>query len=128
MIIALWILLRLIFIAIALFLIYYFIKEIRNDGALLTLIAGIKNALKDCGFYLRNRNYSIDLYRWVIDNEDEEICDESYERAQWPAMDIADWMKEGLPRNAQGETLCGRDCNCRLILERKKPARQAHQS
>ena len=125
MVIVLWVLLRILFLASAVFLIYYLFRLSRHDRSLPVFFAGIKTALKDCGFHFKNRSYSLELYKWAI-NENEEVCEESLDRASWPAMDIADWMKEGLPRDAEGHSLCGKDCDCKLILYKKEKIRQSN--
>ena len=117
MVIAIWLLLKITFIICGLFLLYWLVKSWRNDDQE-TLTNGLRNALEDCGFFFGRKNYSVELYKWVIDDR-EEVCEESYERSHWPAMDIADWMKFGLPCTPEGESMCGQNCSCQLVLSKK---------
>ncbi|MGE0267854.1 MAG: hypothetical protein AB7S78_05310 [Candidatus Omnitrophota bacterium] len=125
MLIVLWLILRILFFAAAAFLIYYYFKNLNHDGAFDTFKNGIKTAFKDCGFNVKTKDsgYSIELYKWTI-NENDEVCEEALDRATWPAMDIADWMKEGLPRSADGTSLCGRNCRCKLNRYKVRRSRQ----
>ena len=117
MLIALWIILKVTFLACGIFLIYALIQTFLQEDKE-TFVEGFRNALADCGFFLKKGGYSVELYKWVA-NDNEEICEESLERTQWPAMDIADWMKAGLPCSAEGESLCGQDCSCKLVLYKR---------
>jgi len=56
----------------------------------------------------------VELYKWVI-VDDERVCDDCLERASWAPMDIANWMKEGMPRTPEADTECGEECQCRLV-------------
>jgi len=125
MLIAIWFILRILFFAVAAFLIYYYIKSLSNDGAFEALKNGIKSACQGFRFdeKTKDNSYSIELYKWSI-NENDEVCEEALERATWPAMDIADWMKEGLPRSADGTSLCGRNCQCKLNRYKVRRTRQ----
>jgi len=118
MLIAVWLILKVTFIGCGIFLIYALLKSFRGEDQE-TFVDGLKSALRDCGFMFRQGNYySVELYKWVL-NTDEEVCEESIERSDWPAMDIADWMKVGLPCSSEGETLCGQKCSCKLVLYKK---------
>lgn len=126
MIVAIWLTLRILFFLFAAVLCYYYVLTLKKEGTFRIFKHGLRSALKDCGFHMQNapgQKYSIDLYKWTI-NEHEEICEDSLDRATWPAMDIADWMKEGLPRASDGTSLCGRDCQCKLTRVRVKRTRQ----
>lgn len=126
MIVAIWLTLRILFFLLAALLCYYYVYTLQKEGTFRIFKNGLKSAFKDCGFNVAHTpgsKYSIDLYKWTI-NEHEEICEESLERASWPAMDIADWMQEGLPRSSDGTSLCGRDCQCKLSRVRVKRSRQ----
>ena len=116
MLILLWLALSFVFVLCGLFLLVALVKAIRLDDKK-TFFHAFKDALRECGFRWR-QGYSLELYKWVPDDS-EEICEESAERAQWPAMDIADWMKAGLPQDENGHSMCGQDCSCRLVLYKK---------
>ena len=75
---------------------------------------GIKEGLKGSGFLLPKTRYPVELYQWVA-MDDEEVCEDCLERASLPPMDIADWMKEGLPGTPEADTQCGEDCRCKLV-------------
>ena len=117
MIIALWLVLKIKFILCGLFLIYAMTQSFQqNDRE--AFVRGLKNALRDCGLSFPKKSYSVELYKWVA-NDNEELCEESMDRTDWPAMDIADWMKAGLPCSSEGESLCGQECSCTLVLCKK---------
>ncbi|MBP9853422.1 MAG: hypothetical protein KBD53_00985 [Candidatus Omnitrophica bacterium] len=125
MIIALWIILRILFFAAAIFLLYQYFKSLINDGSFHVMKHGLNKPFKNSQFDTKaNHNqYTLELYKWSI-NEGENVCEEALDRAAWPAMDIADWMKEGLPRSSDGTSLCGRNCQCKLTRYKVKPTRQ----
>ncbi len=79
---------------------------------------GFQEALKGSGVAPVRPRYPVELYKWET-MDDEDVCEDCLERATWPPMDIADWMKEGLPGTPEAETECGHECRCRLI--RYKP-------
>jgi hypothetical protein len=56
----------------------------------------------------------LELWKWET-LQDEDVCDDCLERATWPAMDIADWMKVGMPGTPEVETECGDNCRCQLV-------------
>ncbi len=58
--------------------------------------------------------YPIELYIWKT-KDDEAVCEDCLERAGWAPMDIADWMKEGLPGTPEAACECGERCRCRLV-------------
>ena len=60
------------------------------------------------------KNYQIELWKWET-MHDENVCQDCLERSTWPAMDIADWMKEGMPRTPEAETKCSENCRCQLV-------------
>ncbi len=124
MIVALWITLRIVFFVAAAFLVFYYLKSLKSDGFFDIFKNGWLSALKDCGFrFSDQKNYPIDVYKWTI-NERDDVCEESLDRTTWPAMDIADWMKEGLPRYSDGSSLCGRDCRCKLTRYKVRRSKQ----
>ena len=78
-----------------------------------TLTNGFREALRGCGF-LTPKRYMSELWKWET-MQDEDVCEDCQERASWPAMDIADWMKEGMPGTPEAETRCGENCRCQLV-------------
>lgn len=124
MIVAVWIALRILFFAAAVTLIYFYVKSLKSDGSIDIFKNGLKSALADCGFLFGSKkDIPIEVYKWTI-NERDDVCEESLDRATWPAMDIADWMKEGLPRYSDGSSLCGRDCRCKLTRYKVRRSKQ----
>lgn len=101
-------------------LITYFLKYSQTQESWQALWHGFKEGLKGAGF-LFPRKYPVELYIWKI-SDDDEACENCLERASWEPMDIADWMKEGLPGTPEAETECGENCRCKLVLY--KPANQ----
>jgi len=119
MIIVLW-LATLILFTIALTIVMRLILKDPNKREILkTLGEGIKEGLKGCGFILKKDQFIVEFYKWVTMG-DENVCDDCSERAHWEAMDIADWMKEGLPRTPECNTECGENCRCELILYKSR--------
>ena len=76
-------------------------------------INGLKTALKGCGFTIKKRRYPVERYKWVLLDEDE-VGEQCRKKAQWPAMDIADWMKSGLLNSPENNGLC---CGYRKVRE-----------
>ena len=108
-------------------LLIYFLKYSGTSDSLQALFHGIKEGLKGAGF-LFHRKYPVELYVWKISNDDD-VCEDCLERASWEPMDIADWMKEGLPGTPEAETECGKNCRCKLALYNPHPAhRREHSS
>ncbi len=66
-------------------------------------------------FSFKTPKYPVELWKWET-LDDEEVCEDCLERASWPPMDIADWMKEGMPRTEEAETHCGENCRCELVI------------
>ena len=124
MIVLFWIILRILFFISAFYLLYYIILKLKENGAWQTFNKKFKNALKPYGFSMGHKKYPIELYKWVICDDDDDVCDESIHRATFPAMDIAEWMKKGLPHSANGESICGKKCHCRLIHWQSKYIKQ----
>lgn len=88
-----------------------------------TLLGGIRQGLKEFGLPSGSSRYPVELYVWeTIDDED--VCEDCLERACWPAMDIADWFKEGLPGTPEAETECGKKCRCQLVPYHPQKHRQ----
>ena len=86
----------------------------RVKEAIQTILAGFQEGLRQCGLYLSRRKYPVELWKWET-MEDEDVCDDCLERASWPPMDIADWMKEGMPRTPEAHTQCAQQCRCHLV-------------
>ena len=108
------------FVTVTSLLILCLAKNINFREAWQIITSGFKNGLtRGCGWYIPRHRYPVELYRW-IPQEDGEVCDDCWERARWPPMDIADWMKEGLPGSREAETQCGTDCRCELVLVESK--------
>lgn len=100
--IALWLILRILLFVTAVALAVSLLKYARHKGLTSS-----------------STRYPVELYKWVA-MDDEEVCEECLERASWPPMDIADWMKAGLPRTPEADTECGRNCRCQLMLYESK--------
>jgi len=113
MLIITWILCLTLFIALTSFLGWFFLQDPKSQESLRTLRAGFQTAMKDCGFTTK-RKYPVELWVWET-MHDEDVCEDCLERASWPPMDIADWMKEGIPGTPEAETECGEHCRCRLV-------------
>ena len=107
-------LLSLILFVILVVLLYALLKQPRYQESLHALMGGLKEGLKGCGFKMSQHRYPVELYLWMT-VDDENVCEDCRERASWPPMDIADWMKEGLPGTPEAETECGDDCRCKLV-------------
>jgi hypothetical protein len=123
MIIAFWFL-SLVLLGVVLgFLAWALVKDRRYSEGGRTLFNGFRSALKGYGF--TNRRYPVELWKWET-MQDEDVCDDCLERAEWPPMDIADWMKEGLPGTPEAETECGEHCRCRLVRHRSTPFFKKH--
>ena len=75
---------------------------------------GLPAGLKDIGSNNPRHNYQAELWKWET-MHDENVCKDCLERSTWPAMDIADWMKEGMPRTPEAETKCSENCRCQLV-------------
>lgn len=118
MIIFFFFIIRVLCMAAAIILLYSLFTNQGKENWLSTLNNGIKEGLRGCGFKIKKSEYSIELYRWVI-TDPENVCDDGLDRANWPAMDIADWMKVGLPGTPEADTECGEDCTCELRLYKK---------
>ena len=87
----------------------------RLAEALNIVMNGMREAFRGCGFCYWRTQSRPELYRWQT-MDDMEVCEDCLERASWEPMDIADWMKHGLPGTPEAETHCGKNCRCELIL------------
>ena len=74
-----------------------------------------KEELKGNLFLPRKYRCPLELWKWET-TDDESVCEDCLERANWPPMDIADWMKEGLPGTPEAHTHCKEHCRCELVL------------
>ena len=120
MIVILWLICILLLVIISLCLLaVLWTKKILLRPSLHTLWEGFKEGLKGSGFLFRKHRYPIELWKWET-MDDEDVCEDCLERANWPPMDIADWMKEGLPRTTEAQTSCGEHCRCQLIRYQPK--------
>ena len=100
-------------IGLGAWLTYYFFKH-----------SGVSSSWQDALDWtasLFRRKYPVELYVWKITN-DEHVCEDCLDRASWEPMDIADWMKEGLPGTPEAELECGEKCRCKLVLYNPRPA------
>ena len=114
MIIFLWILTLFLFTAVAAALLLHYLRDPDLKQGFGTISEGFKEALRDCGFSFRSRKYQLELYKWVLLEED--ACEECEEKASWPAMDIAGWMEAGFPLDPKGDSACGNGCNATLVV------------
>ena len=119
MIIFLWIILRILFILAGLALLFNILKSLNMTFPFDVLKNGFKEAFRWFGFTVDKPRLPVELYTWVT-CDDDEVCADCQERASWPAMDIADWMKEGLPRTPEACTRCDEDCRCELVRDQSR--------
>lgn len=110
MVIILWFTCSALFITAVIYLAWLLIGNPQLKEALSTIANGFRDALRGCGF---QKKYPVELWKWET-MHDEDVCEDCQERASWPPMDIADWMKEGMPRTPEAETKCGENCRCEL--------------
>lgn len=106
------ILLVLLFLSALGVLLFFFYR--RPKEVLQTIRGGFFSGLRHCGLFSLKRKCPVELWKWET-MQDEDICEDCLERASWPATDIADWMKEGLPGTPEAETACGEHCRCELV-------------
>ncbi len=121
MILIFWMIIRFFLLTTTILLACYLLLKLKKDKSLETLNDGIKEGLRGCGFAIKKSRYPLELYKWKTKN-DKHVCVDCQERATWPAMDIADWMKQGLPNTKEASTCCNypshkeKRCRCELIL------------
>lgn len=113
MIILFWVFSYILFLSLTVILLRILIRHPQTREAWRTIWEGFQDGLQGCGLKTK-RKYPVDLWVWET-MADEEVCDDCQERAAWPPMDIADWMKEGLPGTGESETECADHCRCRLV-------------
>ena len=119
MVILFWLFCLILFIACGYLLLRSLLLYPPSQTAIKTFAQGFKEGLKGAGFLFPRKSYAIELFKWET-MEDDDVCEDCLERASWPAMDIADWMKEGLPRTPEADTRCGGQCRCELIPYKSK--------
>ena len=129
MLIILWILTCLIFVTVLTLLILALLGNASLKSGWQTIVNGFKEGLTGSGVATPKARYPIELYVWET-MEDEDVCEDCLERTSWPPMDIADWMKEGLPGTPEADVECGHKCRCRLVryypgVFSKKPHRNS---
>ena len=69
--------------------------------------------------------YPLDLWVWEHAN-DGKVCADCHDRASWPPMDIAEWIKEGLPRTPECDTQCGENCRCQIVPYKPRYLNERH--
>ena len=89
-------------------------KKKLSEKAARSFRHGLQDKASDPGSTAPKNKYPVELWNWET-LHDEDVCEECQERASWPPMDIADWMKEGMPRTPEAETQCGENCRCQLV-------------
>ncbi|MCK5214249.1 MAG: hypothetical protein KAR05_02715 [Candidatus Omnitrophica bacterium] len=127
MIIFLWLVCLILFF-VSLFVVSNYFWNHPYYHQVIVFIAKDINALFSTSRIIQRRpKYPLELWIWQT-SRDHEVCEDCEERASWPPMDIADWMKEGLPGTEEACTECGEDCRCRLIpFNPKKSRKHFHQ-
>ncbi|PIW59916.1 MAG: hypothetical protein COW13_04145 [Candidatus Omnitrophica bacterium CG12_big_fil_rev_8_21_14_0_65_50_5] len=123
MLIALFILLNIVLAAGLACLVRYWLTtpSLREDWVVLK--NGFREGLKKCGLITRRHPYPVELYAWVTSN-DQNVCEDCLRRSRLRPMDIAEWMKIGLPGTHESGTCCEDKCRCRLILHKKTYSHQ----
>lgn len=118
MMILLWILLRVVLILTTAFMAAYLIRCCMSSPLLRLLGNAFQRKFHDHRPRTSQGPYPIELYKWVTAG-DGAVCEDCLQRASWVPMDIADWMKEGLPRTPEADTACGENCRCRLVMAKR---------
>ncbi len=119
MIIVFWILLRIALILAIAFMAAHLIHRGMSSPMLRALKDALWKKIRDQRLRASQGPYAVELYKWVT-ADDSAVCEDCLKRASWAPMDIADWMKEGLPRTPEADTACGENCRCRLVLAQKR--------
>ena len=122
MTIALFLIIRILFILAAIGFILLLAKTASFKDTMKIIHTGFMTALNRTGLFLPSNSHKVEVYQWVPDNSIE-ICPESEECAQMAAMDLADWMDHGFPKSPDAHQTCERDCNCKLICIKKQTTR-----
>ncbi len=102
-----------IFVLTITFLALHFLKGPALKNAWAAIKNGFQKGLSWEGLSASQSRYPVELYVWETMN-DEDVCEDCLERASWSPMDIADWMKEGLPQTPEADCECAPKCRCRL--------------
>lgn len=118
MLIFFWLLTILLFALTLLVLVSYFMKDASKSAGISAFFDGIRTSFIDCGFYMKDKKYPLELYKLEI-VEDGDICDECLEKSSWPAMGITCWMEEGFPKSPDFLSSCNGHCRCKLIAQKK---------
>lgn len=124
--VAAWLLCFILFIFTAAFLTAILLNNSPSSSpsAWQTLLNRIRERLNGDGRHPPKHRYPVEL--WVWDNsEEDDPCEESLERCTWAPMDIADWMKEGIPQTPESGTEMCEGCRCQLVRYQK--SRRPHQ-
>ena len=123
MLIALFILLNIVLATALAFLVRHWLTapSLRKDWA--DFKNNLRESLKQSGLFDRQHPYPVELYAWVTAN-DEDVCEDCLHRSQLRPMDIAEWMKIGLPGTREAGTHCEHKCRCRLVLSKKTYSHQ----
>jgi len=128
MIIALWLTCFVLFTLCVSFFFLLLFKNPQAHQALRILNDGFREGLSGSGLIdQRRKKYEVELWVWEVGDEDY-AADECLERTTWAPMDIADWMKEGLPGTPESGIDCGEDCCCQLVRYRPRKTKKPHQS
>lgn len=126
MIVLLWLITFVLFALCVSFFTLLLFKDPQAHQMLRIIRNGFREGLTGSGLIDKNRRkYEVELWVWEVEDEDY-ASDECLERATWAPMDIADWMKEGLPGTPECGIDCGEKCCCRLI--RYHSTKKPHQS
>ncbi len=118
MIIFIWFLCLVLLATLSIILLARFFKLSGMKNDLQALAKGIEHGFKRNNFATTPK-YPVDLYQWIT-HDDDNVCEDCLDRATWLPMDIAEWMKEGLPRTREAHTECGDKCRCELVLVKQK--------
>ena len=114
MIIFAWIICLVLFAATLLVLSFLFVRSNYCLEHRRILWEGFRKGLRGCGLNVSKKKLPVELWKWET-MEDDEVCEDCLERASWPPMDIADWMKVGMPGTPEAQTDCTHGCRCRLV-------------
>jgi len=118
------------FVLFALCVTFLTLLLFRNPQAhqLLRIVGdGFKDGLTGSGFIdKKHKKYEVELWVWEVEDENY-ASEECLERATWAPMDIADWMKEGLPGTPESGIDCGEECCCQLVRYRPRQSKKPHQ-
>jgi len=114
MLIIFWLICVLTFLLLASLLLIILLKNPDNREYLRTFFNGLSEGFFKSGLKNPKARYPIELWIWET-LDDEDVCEDCLDRTTWPPMDIADWMKEGLPGTPESETQCHDNCRCQLV-------------